>query len=321
MALLCVVVTIAEADAQSSARLNGQSLVVFTDLASAQDALGAHDLFTDTMSAFDRMSRMQVATDPGIDAYLTFVRASAMQWTPEETQRLTTLISALAEQCQPYVLPLPQEVLLIKSSGEEEGGAPYTRGSAIILPAPFLQADDARIQNVLAHELFHVMSRHSADFRWSTYEIVGFNRCNNDIAYPPTLAPRKITNPDGYNFDFTIVVEYDDEKINVVPVIVSTSETYDVDAGGGFFSYLHFALMVVDNADGNWVARIREGDAVLLEPDDVDGYFEQIGRNTRYIIHPDEIMADNFALLLRAPDEVATPRITDALAEVLRNAD
>ena len=34
---------------------------------------------------------------------------------------------------------------------------------------------------------------------------------------------------------------------------------------------------------------------VLLDPEDLPDYHRRIGRNTNYIIHPDEILADNFA--------------------------
>ena len=43
----------------------------------------------------------------------------------------------------------------------------------------------------------------------------------------------------------------------------------------------------------------------------------QIGRNTRYIIHPEEILADNFVLLVRGERKVRTPRIIDDLQRVL----
>jgi hypothetical protein len=34
-----------------------------------------------------------------------------------------------------------------------------------------------------------------------------------------------------------------------------------------------------------------------VPPQELQGLLEQIGRNTRYLIHPEEILADNFAVL------------------------
>ncbi len=46
-------------------------------------------------------------------------------------------------------------------------------------------------------------------------------------------------------------------------------------------------------------------------------YFGAIGLNTRYIIHPEEILADNFVLLVRGERKVRTPRIIEELERVL----
>ena len=70
--------------------------------------------------------------------------------------------------------------------------------------------------------------------------------------------------------------------------------------------------------DGNnWIAG-RTGNAlVLLDADSVPEYFGAIGLNTRYIIHPEEILADNFILLARGERKVRTPRILEELERVL----
>ena len=40
----------------------------------------------------------------------------------------------------------------------------------------------------------------------------------------------------------------------------------------------------------------RDG-ASTIKTKEVNNFFEQIGRNTNYIIHPDEVLADNFIFL------------------------
>jgi hypothetical protein len=44
---------------------------------------------------------------------------------------------------------------------------------------------------------------------------------------------------------------------------------------------------------------------------------EQVGRNTQYIIHPEEILADNFALLVLGESKIPTPEILQKMREVL----
>jgi hypothetical protein len=48
----------------------------------------------------------------------------------------------------------------------------------------------------------------------------------------------------------------------------------------------------------------------------VSGFFEMVGRNTDYIIHPEEILADNFALLRFADDDVPSPQILRKMREI-----
>jgi hypothetical protein len=67
----------------------------------------------------------------------------------------------------------------------------------------------------------------------------------------------------------------------------------------------------------NWTAGRAGQSLVVLDPADVPEYFTAIGLNTRYIIHPEEILADNFTLLVRGDSKVRTPRILEELKRVL----
>jgi hypothetical protein len=55
----------------------------------------------------------------------------------------------------------------------------------------------------------------------------------------------------------------------------------------------------------------------LLDPQATPAYFDRIGRNTKYIIHPDEILADNFTLLVFGVDKPTSPAVLAALRERL----
>jgi hypothetical protein len=49
------------------------------------------------------------------------------------------------------------------------------------------------------------------------------------------------------------------------------------------------------------------GKPLLLAPEEADGFMEQIGRNTGYIIHPDEVLADNFVIMVQGRKQVPSP--------------
>jgi hypothetical protein len=56
---------------------------------------------------------------------------------------------------------------------------------------------------------------------------------------------------------------------------------------------------------------------ILLDVRQVSGFMEQVGENTDYIIHPEEILADNFALLLLKDRAVRTPDVLNKMRAVL----
>jgi hypothetical protein len=49
----------------------------------------------------------------------------------------------------------------------------------------------------------------------------------------------------------------------------------------------------------------------------ISGFMEQVGRNTQYIIHPEEILADNFAMLVLGEPNVPSPEVLQKMREVL----
>mgnify|MGYP000737127861 CR=1 FL=1 len=51
----------------------------------------------------------------------------------------------------------------------------------------------------------------------------------------------------------------------------------------------------------------------ILDIRNVTGFFEQIGYNTQYIIHPEEIVASNFELLFEENPEVQSKEILDKI--------
>ena len=93
----------------------------------------------------------------------------------------------------------------------------------------------------------------------------------------------------------------------------------DVKRGGEFFEYLQLRFLVVekDTGSGNFMAAPAGSSPRLVGEQHVSGFMEQVGRNTNYIIHPEEILAENFALLVLKENNVASPEILRKMREVL----
>jgi hypothetical protein len=114
-------------------------------------------------------------------------------------------------------------------------------------------------------------------------------------------------------------LEIDGRESFAVPILLSSVETYDVKRGGEFFEYLQFQFLVVEKSGGSQIfkALCERSSPRLAGLQGVSGFMEQVGRNTDYIIHPEEILADNFALLVLSEHKVASPEILQKMRAVL----
>ena len=140
----------------------------------------------------------------------------------------------------------------------------------------------------------------------------------NEISLPDLIAPLQITNPDAPRHDSYIDVEIDDQKITVVPVLLSRSAVFDPQIGSDLDHFWTLRLLVVQqiSPDDDLHAVVQHGAPRLLKLGQVQGFLEQVGRNTRYVIHPEEILAENFALLVTGK-EVREPLRLDAIRRLL----
>ena len=281
--------------------------------------LAARDEFVGCLSEFDRAARTGLQPPVSDDAYLAFTAAQALDWTPEEVQTLRVLMERVSGRIRGWRLPLPPTVTLVKTTGKEEGGALYTRGAAIFLPEEFVRGlgSESR-ENVLIHELFHVLSRNAPDLQRRLYQIVGF-QIGGDLDLPPALARRKITNPDAPRVNCYLPIEKEGRTLQLAPLLLAKSAEYDTARGGGVFAYLTLRLVEASPEGGRWICAPEGGEPRLHEIDSVPEYQEKIGRNTDYIIHPEEVLADNFVLLATGvdPQKLPTPRILEEMRAVL----
>jgi hypothetical protein len=165
--------------------------------------------------------------------------------------------------------------------------------------------------------LFHIYRAHTPETRRALYRIIGFDVCP-EIALPPGLRSRKITNPDAPLLDSYIRIRIDGRRVAATPVLFARTERYDTKLGGEFFKYMMFRLLVLDETSHGFTPSMQHGEeARLLDPEEVPDYLDQVGRNTKYIIHPEEILADNFVLTVTNASSVPSPRILREMRSVL----
>jgi len=303
--------------APTLARAESSTLPVIS-FASADEGravLTARDDFVTRLSPFDRAARLKTNRDVSEQEYLAFVSKNVLEWEADEKAVVQSAWAALTPRLSQFSLPLPKTILFIKTTGAEEGDAEYTRANAIILPQSALAASHrANLPGTIAHELFHVLSRNAPDLRDRLYAVIGFQPCG-EIPFPPELASRKITNPDAPKNDHCIRLQQGQSQIWAIPILFSTSDRYDPAKGGEFFAYLAFRLLVVQKTGAQ--ATYDPSKITLLDVNQVQGFYEQVGRNTEYIIHPEEILADNFSFMMIGKPNLPSPQIQQKLAATL----
>jgi hypothetical protein len=288
--------------------------------ASVQDGrqfLSTPDEYTRGLSPFDRAVRMHTEKPVSDQEMLDYFAQHVREWDKEEKAHIEEVVGTVRDKLAALHLRLPETITLIKTSGKEEGNAAYCRGNAIVFPESVTHTMQAKL---FVHELFHIYSRNHPELRPALYGIVGFTPCP-PVELPAALRDIKISNPDAPAMDYAIWVNQGGQRMRAVPVLFSKWPKYDPKWGDNLFGYLSFRLMALTPKENRWVALTDEkGQPLLRTVNEVDDYWTQIGRNTGYNIHPEEILAENFALLVLQngrTDGVATPRVLEELKRVL----
>lgn len=282
----------------SEIELQEGTTVQFASQKKAEELLGTSDEFTRALSPFDKQSRMHKKGDISEAEYLKFAQAEALSWEENDRESLTVVMQSIARRLEKAELLFPKTIWLVCTSGAEEGNAAYTRGNAIMMPRNTLNKDRKDLERLLLHELFHVFSRHDKRLRLKLYELIGF-RPLKGFTYPAFLANRRITNPDSPDVAYGISLKIGkDQELIAAPITYAASSDYDPEKDGSFFKQLMFRMLVVEEGDDGWRAVLKDGRPVVFDVRKAPAFFEKVGRNTNYIIHPEEILADNFALLM-----------------------
>ncbi len=300
-------------------KISGETIVTFATPDEGRSILTTRDDFIRALSPFDRAARVKTADAVSEKIFLEFVGRSVLDWTEAEKASIGSALERLQVPFDRLALPWPKAIYFVKTTGQEEGGAAYTRDHALILPQTMLASNRPPSPRLIAHELFHILSRGNPGLRERLYQAIGFVKCS-EIELPEPLRNRRITNPDAPANDHCIRVQVGGAEVWAVPIIFSRTERYDVARGGEFFFYMQSQLLLIDRQGNS--PNAKPMDAALQRPHlvdfgDVRGFYEQVGRNTEYIIHPEEILADNFAMLVLGDQDVPSPEILRKLQDVL----
>ncbi|MED5621492.1 hypothetical protein [Ideonella sp. BN130291] len=270
--------------------------VRFASVDEGRRLISALDDWTAATSEFQRAATLGTTPPVALDRFIAALSATVLPWTDEERQPWQQALGSLAGRFAELKIPLPPEVLLVRTNGKDAAHAPYTRANAVFLPR------DARLEGdsipfVLAHELFHVASRHQPGWASALYAAIGF-RPVDALQWPAPWLPSRIANPDAPLDRHAMSVTLPDgRKADVMPLLVARRT--ELQPGETFFDVMDVRLLEVEAAPGRPTTPVMRGGAPAWHaPRALPDYLRQLGGNTGYIIHPEETLADNVALLV-----------------------
>jgi hypothetical protein len=107
------------------------------------------------------------------------VCAQVREWSDDDEAEVQATLSDLRPRVNALGVPWPDPIFPVKTMGNEEGKIAYTRANAIVLPVPELAKgpETGVLTPVVAHELFHVLSRHNPTLKEKLYAAIGFQPC------------------------------------------------------------------------------------------------------------------------------------------------
>lgn len=290
------------------------SSMKFASVEQARTMLLTEDLFTQSWSKFDIDARLQQRNSSKAELF-NFISQQVLEFSGAEKATITAVVNEIDNSIKSlkFNLKLPSEIFLIKSTGLEEGGASgYTRQNYMVIKNDVIRGPENALKQLIIHELFHIITRNDENFRKDMYKIIGFS-LTNTIDYPASIKNYRITNPDAPQTDAYVTVQKDGKAIDCMMVLYS-----DQDYNGGLlFKYLNLGFMEL-TSQGKREPLLRNGKPVIHSMNDISGFFEQIGRNTQYILHPEEIMADNFVFAINDRKRQPSQKIIDNIQKRLR---
>jgi hypothetical protein len=237
-----------------------------------------------------------------LDDYMNFLQKDVANFSTEEAifvAKTMKEVFKLTAKINENIFP--DKINIIKTNGKHYGdGVYYTRENCIIVPADVLKKQDKDdFLGTMIHEVFHVYSRLHPEKRKILYELIGYQHLEkNKLVIPTLLRNRILLNPDGVDYQYVISLQLSpDKEIKAMPIIYSNEVAFKK-SKPNFFNYLKFELFEIRKTNAVWEVVTKKDGSSTLNIKELPDFWRQIRDNTQYIIHPDEVLADNFMFLI-----------------------
>ncbi len=352
--LLCCISFTASAQKKISYR--------FATRAEAQMLITDIDNFTNRLNSFD--INLRLGKENGRKSeLLRLAMNETLNWSETEKKKITAAFKSLQAKIDKQKLKIkyPHEVILVKTSMKEEMNvAAYTRRNWIALGEKYINEStpesleyllahemfhlltrsnkdfkksvysvigfnvtdrelffpidiiEESLEYLLAHEMFHLLTRSNKDFKKSVYSVIGFNVTDRELFFPIDIIEKRISNPDIEMYDSYAEFTINGQKQKCSMMIYSA---IPFSAEKTLSDYLSVGLIPLNDS---LIPLQENGQTVIYSIDQAEDFYQKIGKNTEYIINPEEILADNFAYLVTQKKNLPNPEIIQKIAAILK---
>jgi len=283
---------------------NGDGALPFADrrlrfaaVADGRRILTNDDDWLAATGGFQRRAMMGRAQPVSLSQFRQWNGDAVQPWSASQRARWQAAAQAIEARVRELRLPLPDETLLVSSNGQESAGMPYTRANAIVITLGGNAAPPAMDHWLMAHELWHVVSRHAPALADRVYREIGFEPVPQ-LVWPAAWDDIRIANPDAPVNRHALPAEVDGRSVLLTPVLVAARTPLRLDEP--FTALFELRLLELQpDADGRRShAVMHDGAPRWHAVARVPAFLERLGGNTPYVIHPEETMAENVAHLL-----------------------
>lgn len=287
----------------------------FATRAEAQMLITDIDNFTNKLNSFDINLRLG-KNDGRKSELLRLAMNETLNWGEDEKKKITDAFKSLQTKIDKQKLKInyPQEVILVKTSMKEEMNvAAYTRKNWIALGEKYInESTKEELEYLLAHEMFHLLTRSDKDFKKTVYSIIGFNVADRELFFPIDIIEKRISSPDIELYDSYAEFTINGKKQKCSMIIYSQ---IPFSPEKTLSDYLSVGLIPLND---DLIPIQNDGKTIIYDIEQAEDFYNKIGRNTKYIINPEEILADNFAYLLIQKKDLPNPEIPGKIAAILK---
>lgn len=249
------------------------------------------------------------STGKTLDDFKAYAASQIKDFTEEETKAIDAMVSLIELRLDALGICLQtDEIILIKSDTEDEGGAAgfthkneiyltsffvealvYTMKGENVYPPEYLEYVSLLFPSILTHEVFHCLTRNDARFRQQMYSLIGFTVMDHEVEFGPTVRNLLLQNPDVERFDNWAEFTINGQKRRCILIPVyecSFAEAAATDPNASFFDHMQCVLVPLDAPD------------TMIPVEQASDFYTVLGHNTDYVIAAEECLADNFGNLV-----------------------